>query len=720
MTTALKILQSTFGYPKFRGEQAAVIEHVQKGGDALVLMPTGGGKSLCFQIPALLRDGVGIVVSPLIALMQDQVDALTQAGVKAAFLNSSLDADEASKVEQQLLKGELDLLYVAPERLTTPRFLQLLAKSKIALFAIDEAHCVSQWGHDFRPEYVALSILHERFPTIPRIALTATADALTRTEIIQRLALDDARMFVSSFDRPNIRYRVTLKNSAREQLAEFLQEGHRGEAGIVYCLSRKKVEENAEWLNRQGFTALPYHAGLDASTRRNNQARFLREDGIIMVATIAFGMGIDKPDVRFVAHLDLPKSMESYYQETGRAGRDGEPAEAWLAYGLGDVVMLKQMIDNGEANEERKRVERNKLDALLGFCESTSCRRISLLGYFDEVRTTTCGNCDNCLEPPQTWDGTEAAKMALSCAYRTGQRFGAGHLTDVLLGKSTPKMTQWDHDRLPVFGIGKNYTATQWQSVFRQLVAAGYLEADAEAFGGLKLTAASRPILKGEQSMAFRKDADKRTSKGKRAGSAAVASPTDALWEALRAARLKLAQEQGVPPFVIFHDSSLRDMHATQPRTMDEMGDVMGVGEKKLEKFGKVFLAVIAEHGDGMRAYKLAVETTTTKEFNLSGLNDTANETLRLLKTGLSPEEIAGTRGLRETTIYTHFSLAIAAGELDVSEVISLNDTQIQEIKKAILAAGTDNAALKPVFDALGGEYDYGVLRCVQASMEMS
>ncbi|MGB8856979.1 MAG: DNA helicase RecQ [Burkholderiales bacterium] len=596
MTTALKILQSTFGYSGFRGEQAAVIEHVQNGGDALVLMPTGGGKSLCFQIPALLRHGVGIVVSPLIALMQDQVDALTQAGVKAAFLNSSLDADAARMVEQQLLNGELDLLYVAPERLITARFLQLLAESEISLFAIDEAHCVSQWGHDFRPDYVALSILHERFPAIPRIALTATADALTRVEIVERLALHDARMFVSSFDRPNIRYRVMLKNNAREQLAQFLQEGHRGEAGIVYCLSRKKVEENAAWLNRQGFTALPYHAGLDATTRRTNQARFLRQDGIIMVATIAFGMGIDKPDVRFVAHLDLPKSMESYYQETGRAGRDGEPAEAWLAYGLGDVVMLRQMIDNGEAGEERKRVERKKLDALLGFCESTNCRRISLLGYFGELRNTTCGNCDNCLEPPHTWDGTEAAKMALSCAYRTGQRFGAAHLIDVLLGKFSPKITQWNHEQLPVFGIGKSYTAMQWQSVFRQLVAAGYLEADAAAFGGLKLASASRPILKGEQTIALRKDAAKPMAKGKSKGGVVVASPTDALWEALRATRLKLAQEQGVPPFVIFHNSTLRDMHATKPHTLLQMADVLGVGEKKLEKFGKTFLAVIAAH----------------------------------------------------------------------------------------------------------------------------
>jgi ATP-dependent DNA helicase RecQ len=723
MTSALKILQTTFGYPKFRDEQAAIIEHMQKGGDALVLMPTGGGKSLCFQIPALLRKGVGIVVSPLIALMQDQVDALIQAGVKAAFLNSSLDADAASKVEQQLLKGELDLLYVAPERLTTPRFLQLLARSEIALFAIDEAHCVSQWGHDFRPEYVALSILHERFPAIPRIALTATADALTRVEIIERLALHDARQFVSSFDRPNIRYRVTLKNSAREQLAQFLQEGHRGEAGIVYCLSRKKVDENAEWLNRQGFTALPYHAGLDASTRRKNQARFLREDGIIMVATIAFGMGIDKPDVRFVAHLDLPKSMESYYQETGRAGRDGEPAEAWLAYGLGDVVMLRQMIDNGEAGQERKRVERGKLDALLGFCESTSCRRISLLGYFGETRTTACGNCDNCMDPPQTWDGTEAAKMALSCAYRTGQRFGAVHLTDVLMGKASERIEKWGHERLPVFGIGKHYTAAQWQSVFRQLVAAGYLEADAEAFGGLKLAASSRPILKGEQTMAFRKDADKRSSKGKRTTSgAAVASPGDALWEALRAARLKLAQEQGVPPFVIFHDSSLRDMHATQPRTMAEMGDIVGVGEKKLEKFGAVFLAVIAEHGEGKRAFKPpAVSAVATKESNISGLNDSASETLRLLKTGLSPDDIAEARGFKVTTIYTHFAQIIAAGELHLSEVLTLDDAQISQIKQAIITAGGgESAALKPVYDALGGAYSYGILGCVRASMEFS
>ncbi len=718
MTPALKILQNTFGYPKFRGEQAAIIEHVHKGGDALVLMPTGGGKSLCFQIPAMLRNGVGIVVSPLIALMQDQVDALTQAGVRAAFLNSSLDADEAYKVEQQLLKGELDLLYVAPERLTTTRFLQLLAKADIALFAIDEAHCVSQWGHDFRPEYVALSILHERFPAIPRIALTATADDLTRAEIIQRLALDEAKQFVSSFDRPNIRYRVTLKNSAREQLAQFLQEGHRGEAGIVYCLSRKKVEENAEWLNRQGFNALPYHAGLDASIRRNNQARFLREDGIIMVATIAFGMGIDKPDVRFVAHLDLPKSMESYYQETGRAGRDGEPAEAWLAYGLGDVVMLKQMIDNGEAAEERKRIERNKLDALLGFCESTACRRISLLGYFGETRMTACGNCDNCLDPPQTWDGTEAAKMALSCAYRTGQRFGAGHLTDVLLGKSTPKIMQWDHERLPVFGIGKNYSTTQWQSVFRQLVAAGHLEADAEAFGGLKLTSSSRPILKGEQTVALRKDEEKRKAKTKRdADGKAVTLPSDALWEALRAARLKLAQEQGVPPFVIFHDSSLRDMHAQQPRTLEEMSEVMGVGEKKLEKFGKVFLAVIAEHGDGKRSFK---PQAAEKEFNVSGLNDTAGETMRLLKSGQSPDEIAATRGLKVTTIYNHLAQAIAAGELETQEAIPLDDAQIKQIQQAILTTGGgETAVLKPAYDALGGVYNYGVLRCVLAGMEV-
>ncbi|HEY6545559.1 MAG TPA: DNA helicase RecQ, partial [Dokdonella sp.] len=473
-SSAVPYLQTVFGYPAFRGEQEAIIEHVAGGGDALVLMPTGGGKSLCYQIPALMREGTAVVVSPLIALMQDQVDALRQLGVEAAFLNSSLDAAGQREVEQRLVAGALKLLYVAPERLLTERCLELLARVPVALFAIDEAHCVSQWGHDFRPEYRQLTLLHERFPTIPRIALTATADAPTRREIVERLALESARCFVASFDRPNIRYRVAEKDDARRQLREFLL-GHAGASGIVYCLSRRKVEDVAEWLGEQGIAALPYHAGMDARERAANQQRFLREDGIVMVATIAFGMGIDKPDVRFVAHMDLPKSMEGYYQETGRAGRDGLPADAWLCYGLGDVVTLSQFIAKSEAGEERKRVERAKLDALLGFAETTACRRQRLLAYFGETLAQPCGNCDNCLEPPGTWDASVVAQKALSCVYRTGQRFGVGHLVSVLRGEADERIRSLAHDALSTFGVGSDLDKTQWRGVFRQLVANGLL-----------------------------------------------------------------------------------------------------------------------------------------------------------------------------------------------------------------------------------------------------
>ncbi|HYD55719.1 MAG TPA: DNA helicase RecQ, partial [Burkholderiales bacterium] len=502
--SALHLLNTVFGHPQFRGAQEAIVSHVAGGGDALVLMPTGGGKSLCYQLPALLREGTAVVVSPLIALMQDQVAALRQLGVRAAFLNSSLEARDAYAVEKDFDSGNLDLLYVAPERLVMPRMMELLGKARLALFAIDEAHCVSQWGHDFRPEYLQLSVLHERFPGVPRIALTATADPQTREEIVRRLQLEDARVFLSSFDRPNIRYAIADKHDARAQLLRFIEEEHAGEAGIVYCLSRKKVDETAAWLAQQGVRALPYHAGMTAQDRNASQARFQREDGIVIVATIAFGMGIDKPDVRFVAHLDLPKSIEGYYQETGRAGRDGLPADAWMAYGLGDVVQLRRMLEQSEGSEEFRRISFAKLDALLGLCETAGCRRVRLLSYFGEAGQP-CGNCDTCLEPPETWDATDAARKALSCIYRTGQRFGAVHLIDVLLGRATERVQQWDHDKLAVFGVGADLDEATWRGVFRQLVALGYASPDHDAFGGLRLTVAARPVLKGEERVEMRR-----------------------------------------------------------------------------------------------------------------------------------------------------------------------------------------------------------------------
>ncbi|MDO8988848.1 MAG: DNA helicase RecQ [Sideroxyarcus sp.] len=607
--TAQQILHKVFGYTSFRGAQQAIVEHVVAGGDALVLMPTGGGKSLCYQIPALLRPGVGIIVSPLIALMQDQVDALKQLGVSAAFLNSSLEADAAREVLRQLQRGELKLLYVAPERLMTEGFLNQLERLRqddnIALFAIDEAHCVSQWGHDFRPEYRQLTVLHERFPSVPRIALTATADAPTRGEIVERLRLEQAQQFVSSFDRPNIRYRITLKDNARKQLQTFLETEHPDDAGIVYCLSRKKVEETAAWLKEQGWDALPYHAGLDAAVRSKNQKKFLREEGVIMVATVAFGMGIDKPNVRFVAHLDLPKSMEGYYQETGRAGRDGLPANAWMAYGLGDVVSMRQMLLSGDSPEERKRVELQKLDALLGFCESTTCRHQTILRYFGEEHPGDCNECDNCLSPVDTWDATQAAQMALSCVYRTGQRFGVVHLIDVLLGKLTPKVEQFNHQQLSVFGIGKELAQQQWSSVYRQLVAAGFINVDIEGYGGLKLTEAARPVLKGQQEVWLRRDAEpaKRKSskaeKGSRLREAFAGANDDPLWLALKAKRTALAREQGVPPYVIFHDSTLLEILNRKPQTLGEMGQISGIGQAKLAKYGDAFLQVVEDVANG-------------------------------------------------------------------------------------------------------------------------
>jgi ATP-dependent DNA helicase RecQ len=608
---AIQTLHDVFGYSTFRGEQQTIVEHVTSGGDALVLMPTGGGKSLCYQLPALLREGVAIVVSPLIALMQDQVDALKQLGVRAAFLNSSQDVDEAREIIAQLMRGHLKIVYVAPERLLMSSFLSLLDEIEegagIALFAIDEAHCVSQWGHDFRPEYRKLTVLHERFPQVPRIALTATADAPTRAEIVERLKLEEARQFVSSFDRPNIKYRVTQKGntqktSARQQLEIFLESEHANDAGIIYCLSRKKVEETAEWLMSRGWDALPYHAGLETSVRNQNQRRFLREDGVIIVATVAFGMGIDKPNVRFVAHLDLPKSMEGYYQETGRAGRDGLPANAWMTYGLGDVVSMRKMLDSGDAPEERKAVERQKLESLLGFCESTSCRHQTLLRYFGETHPGNCEQCDNCLSPVDTWDATQASRMALSCVYRTGQRFGVVHLIDVLLGKSTPKIQQFNHQSLSTFGIGKGLTQSQWSSVYRQLVAGSYLESDIEAYGGLKLAESAKPVLKGETEVWLRQDlevvATRKVSKGER-GSRAKENyeevADDPLWHMLKAKRMELAKEQGVPPYVIFHDSTLLEILNQKPVSLNEMSQISGIGQAKLERYGNAFLEVLED-----------------------------------------------------------------------------------------------------------------------------
>ncbi|WP_454829428.1 DNA helicase RecQ [Pseudoxanthomonas wuyuanensis] len=591
------LLQRVFGYPEFRGPQQAIVEHLAAGNDALVLMPTGGGKSLCYQVPALLRPGVGLVVSPLIALMQDQVDALRQLGVRAAFLNSSLDAATAAEVEQSLLRGELDLLYVAPERLLTPRFLSLLDRSRIALFAIDEAHCVSAWGHDFRREYLELTLLHERWPEVPRIALTATADPPTQREIAERLNLTEARRFVSSFDRPNIRYTVVQKDNSRRQLRDFLQ-GHRGEAGIVYCLSRKRVDQTADYLVEQGFNALPYHAGLDAKVRAHNQRRFLREEGIVMVATIAFGMGIDKPDVRFVAHTDLPKSLEGYYQETGRAGRDGEVADAWLCYGLGDVVLLKQMIEQSEAGEERKRLERKKLDQLLGYCESMQCRRQVLLAGFGETYPQDCGNCDNCLHPAETWDATLAAQKALSCVYRTGQRFGVQHIVDVLRGSESERIQQCGHDQLTTYGIGKDLDAKTWRSVFRQLVASGLLEVDAEGYGGLRLTEASRSILRSERRLSLRKELPSRKERERNVRGSIVVPPADmSLFGALRELRAQLAREQNVPAYVIFHDSTLRNIAEHRPVTLAELAQVGGIGGTKLSRYGERLIELVREQG---------------------------------------------------------------------------------------------------------------------------
>ncbi|WP_081485977.1 DNA helicase RecQ [Thiothrix nivea] len=607
MQRAYQILNNTYGYADFRLNQQDIIGSLLQGRDVLALMPTGGGKSLCYQIPALARDGVGIVVSPLIALMQDQVDALQQLGIRAAFLNSTLNYGTVLQVERELLEGEIDLLYVAPERLLGEKMLALLERLNssvgIALFAIDEAHCVSQWGHDFRPEYQQLSVLAERFPGIPRIALTATADQRTRQEIIQQLRLQNADVYINSFDRPNIHYTIRQGQNARQQLWRFIADNHPQDAGIVYCLSRKKVEDTALWLAEQGRVALPYHAGMSADTRREHQQRFLREDGVIIVATIAFGMGIDKPDVRFVAHLSLPKSIEAYYQETGRAGRDGQPSNAWMAYGLQDVITLRQMMQESTASEQQKRVEHHKLQAMLGLCEMTTCRRQALLEYFGEPTPEPCGNCDNCQSPPEVWEAAVAAQKALSCVYRTGQRFGVNYIIDVLLGKDDSRIRQFGHDQLSTYGIGTEHSQAEWRNIFRQLIALGYLSVDVDGHGGLRLTDKSRPLLRGEIELHLRKEQMRervrkernRAERTPRPEFEEMSTAAKALFEQLRNLRTRLAKEQEVPPYVIFHDSTLLHMANEQPQTLEAMRSIPGIGERKLEQYGQAFLNVITE-----------------------------------------------------------------------------------------------------------------------------
>jgi len=705
MQRARTILSNTFGYDSFRHHQADIIQSVLNGDDALVLMPTGGGKSLCYQIPAMIRDGVGIVISPLIALMKDQVEALKQNGVRAAYLNSTLDPRSQQQVEQQLSRGGIDLLYVAPERLLTGRLLDLLHEAQIALFAIDEAHCVSQWGHDFRKEYQQLRILHEHFPQVPRIALTATADERTRVEIIAQLKLHNAGVFINSFDRPNIRYTITEGQNNRERLWRFIEQEHPHDAGIVYCLSRKNVESVADWLSNRGRIALPYHAGMPAQLRDRNQQRFLLEDGVIIVATIAFGMGIDKPDVRFVAHLNLPKSIEAYYQETGRAGRDGEAADAWLAYGLQDVITLRQMTLDSDADETYKRVVHHKLEAMLGLCEQTGCRRQTLLGYFGEALEKPCGNCDTCLSPPETVDATEISQKALSCVYRSGQRFGVNYVIDVLTGKDDERIRQFGHDKLSTFGIGAELNGVEWRGVFRQLIALGYLEVDVEGYGALRLAEKARPLLRGETRLQLRRQVRTRQTKQKQSAQISTLRSVDrALFDALRDHRMQLAREAGVPPYVIFHDRTLEEMARVRPLNDAQMRHITGVGESKLSKFGKSFIEIIAAH--------------PLPDMLNNRLSDTVNESLLLFSQGHGVDEIARRRALIPSTVYGHLAEAIEAGLVDVRDVLALDDDRLTEITNALeMFASEDGIRLKPAYEALDEAYDYAVLKCVKASL---
>ncbi len=704
-STAVDCLRTYFGYPRFRGEQESIIEQVVSGEDALVLMPTGGGKSLCFQIPALIRPGVGIVVSPLIALMQDQVQQLRQNGVRAAYINSSLAYAEQQATEKQAIDGELDLLYMAPERLVNATGLRLLEQITIALFAIDEAHCVSQWGHDFRPEYTQLAQLAEKFPSVPRIALTATADENTREDIRQNLALTSAREFISSFDRPNIQYRIDAKNNPRSQLLHFIQSEYPESTGIVYCLSRKKTEDTAAFLSREGLIALPYHAGLSTVERTRNMRRFIVEENVIMVATVAFGMGIDKPDVRYVAHLDMPRSVESYYQETGRAGRDGLPSVAWMVYGLQDAITLQQMLNDSEASREVVQIERHKLTAMLGLCETTDCRRKTLLRYFGEPLSEGCGNCDTCLSSPETWDATEPVRKALSTVYRTGQRFGTNYLIDVLLGKSGERVSRFGHDKLSVFGIGSDLEPAMWRSVFRQSIARSLLTTDISSKGGLRLTESARPVLQGKETVAFRLEKKPAKRKKSRTSVSGVSKEHSQLWEKLRSTRSEIAKQQSLPAYVIFHDATLMEMAEKKPVSLTAMSAISGVGAAKLEKYGEQFLRVINQ--------------SENEPDTLPDSNKMRQQILEGIQRGLAGPELANFCKIQESVLEGELVALVRTGRVSLEQVIGeFDELQRADIESEIVSRLDEGeVSIKSLHDHYDGIYAVGVLKLCYAAV---